>query len=95
MNDLELEALELIVIKDPLLYLDEIAHAMECIFDQSYTISRICRAIRFSLGYTRKKVSAMARERCSLVRYLFRVSISAVLTNLDQLVFLDETSCSD
>lgn len=72
-------------------YLDEIQRELEESRDQEVSITTIYRTL-CRLNYTRKKVSARALERNELQRNAYMNKIAEVVTNLDQLMFVDEAA---
>ena len=78
----------------PTFYLVELQSELHRRFPAQRNISTptICRALRFDLNLSRKKLCKRAREAQPVEIDAFYARLSTLCTNNDQLVFVDETS---
>jgi len=77
-----------LLMQNSCLYLHEIRDYIEKVSGLRVAGSTICRTLQRN-GYTRKKVQAIARERSSCYRGIFRANISHLTA--DHFVWVDET----
>lgn len=78
----------------PCFYIEEIQAALRQKFEhvKNFSVSTICRALRFDLNLTRKTLTKRARESAPRERREYASRLLPFYGGPDQLVFVDETA---
>lgn len=78
----------------PTFFLEELQAFIRSAFPdlKRTSISTVCRALHFDMGFTRKVLTKVARECVPLEVANYKAKIEAVYSYPEQMLFLDETS---
>lgn len=89
----DLKLISTLVRRRRCMYLDEIQAELWAKRGTAVSITTLSRALR-RLNYTNKRVSARALERDDVRQAAYMFKIGDMVTNLDQLMFIDEAACN-
>lgn len=91
LNHGDLKYITALIRRRPCMYLDEIQDQLANSRGAAVSVTTIYQALR-RMSYTRKRVSAVALERNEEARNVFMNQMADLVTNLDQLMFVDESA---